>query len=431
MKTNLSAFLLMSVLVSSLLSCTKQLDDLQEQIDAHHSLPCGIVMLSTKFEEKHKGDTCEIFVRVNPSNFDLAKDSVELWTSHELYTCYTDKTTSTEYEPVFDEKAKSEFTVVGVIPDYLGGGEGVWKILYAISGEGNYYDDANVFVVAGTKDSNGKSVSVCSATPCQVLVTPSLKEGIHIDASVQNLYARNKKGQMDKGVAKPFFVGLWSNLYINAKGKERIYDRTDVTPETVPDTLYSTLATDLYQGYGFVSVTPDFTSKYWKDQLALDGKQQSIDVPGAVISLTKKGIRQEKADLAFKYKTFYGGETSKTATYSIKDDDIYNLTVPFDYTKERTATGYDEITPMWHCGSSNSKIMLKCGTNITDTKEKLEIKMDFPTEVTPGCQSGWIYSTIHSIKMGQGPTGTEEVLPDGFDATVQYYYFKQVNAIIE
>jgi len=395
-------------------------------------LPTGIVMLSSTMEECHKKDTLDMYVRVNPSDYVLKTENLDFWVSHDLYTCYTEGEKPEDgYPAKFDESAKCEFKVLGAVQEQIADGEGVWKIRFAIGGKGNFYDIANVYVIAKAKDSQGEEKSVCSATPCKVVVTPTLNEGIHVNTTAQNLYARNKTGMMEEGVAKPYYVGLWSNSYVNNKGKTVIYDRTNVKVESVPDTLYSTLDNSYFEKYGFAAVTPNLDSQYWKDQLDKASQQTSVTVPGAVFTLKKTAGRTEAAEFPFLYKVFYLSQVIKDVTYSIAGDDLEHKSFTYDYTEERAKTGWNEKVKLWYDRTSIGNVILKCGVTPTNTKEKLSFVIDFPFAVTPGVKSAWAYTETTMLACGQATDGSDAFLPTEEPVVVRYYYFRHNHNIVE
>ena len=188
MKKSLSILLSTALAIAATESCSK-MDEMQNQIDRQgeriSAVPSGIVMLTQNIEERHKGEEAVIDIIVNPSDYQLKLEQLDLLCSHDIYTCYTDKD-GRNSTPKFDESVSSDFRVAQL--QKAEGVKGGYQVTIEIDGSGNYYDSSDVYLLVKGSNSNGEEIRVCSATPCNITVIPTIKEGLFVDDPVQSMF---------------------------------------------------------------------------------------------------------------------------------------------------------------------------------------------------------------------------------------------------
>lgn len=289
-------------------SCQKFDDsDLWGKVNDHESqlsdfnIPTGIVMLSQSFEDVLKDDTLYIDIRVNPSDFPLKKEHIGLMCSTHTYSvCEPGKDLE---DCPFDPSAKSNFEILDIAS--LEGYEGGYRIVVAVNGKGNYFEDANIFVTAGAKDRQDNFRSVCSATPCQVSVIPAIEDGLLVQSPEQSFFEIT---DLRTGVTeqKNFLLGVWSNRYKDAEGRIKVYDRTKLGMLTICDSLAqsASVVNDYFQEYGIVPIEIDSTNTFWQKELS---RYRSGEVSFTEIKSMSLGVSRdsEHKDIPFDLKVYY------------------------------------------------------------------------------------------------------------------------------
>lgn len=227
------------------------------------TIPYGIIMLSTEFDEVLKGDTLAVDFIVNPSNFKVKLEDISLMVANDIYTKFDyveDAETGEVTETPFDETAHCDFEVLEVHQSEQY--PGAYRVAIAVGGEGNFFDDAEIHLLYGNKDSNGEERYICSNTPFDVYVIPSIGEGLTIASEGQSFYTVEFETR-SQGAVKPYHVGLWSNLYKNAGDMRRVYDRTKIKSLALSDSPF-TLDDSNYQEYGLLALKTEADNEYWK-----------------------------------------------------------------------------------------------------------------------------------------------------------------------
>lgn len=291
------------------ISCQKFDDSaLWEKLNDHETrfsdfnIPSGIVMLSQEFEDVLKHDTLIFDIRVNPSDFPLKKEHIGLMCATNTYSvCEPGKDIM---DCAFDPAAKSDFRVLDIAPlaDYEGG----YRIAVAVNGNGNYFEDAEIFVTAGAKDSKDTFRSVCSATPCKVSVIPAIEDGLLVESPEQSFFETIVDSTSVKTEKKDFILGVWSNHYKDKEGRIRVYDRTKLNVLSICDSLAKSaiIKNDYFQEYGLVQIEIDSTNAFWQGELEKFRNDESTftELKGMTLGVSR-GF--EHKDIPFNLKVHY------------------------------------------------------------------------------------------------------------------------------
>lgn len=381
------------------------------------NIPTGIIMLNSKYEDVLKGDTLFVDFIVNPSDFPLKKEHLSLMISHDIYTKmdYTfDEDGNEGEETPFDATAHCDFEIVDIAQnsEY----PGAYRAALAVSGEGNFFDDATMYLLAGDKNGKGDEHYTCANTPFDVHVIPWLSEGLTIQSPQQSFYTLSVVDNKEGGV-KPFVVGIWTNQYHNEGGMYRFYDRSKVS-EPAMDSNELKLATksfadSLFHKAGVVTVTPDVDSEFWKT--ALDdyaaGKTVCAALDSAVLAF-RRGA--ETASIPFDYKAYFPCFYNEDVTTTGAEITAQSKKMVFEMKDKLENAGFnDEYSYM-----INEKVdyaNASTGGHFVGSLDKttMELKLSFynirPTIPEDPCRYLGYYK--RSLKFGQDDHGVVSDLP--------------------
>lgn len=262
------------------------------------NIPSGIVMLSQEFEDVLKHDTLFLDIRVNPSDFPLKKEHIGLMCFTNTYSvCEPGKKVA---DCAFDPAAKSNFKLLDIAP--LAESEGIYRIAVAVNGNGNYFEDAEIFVTAGAKDSQGTFRNVCSSTSCQVSVIPVIEDGLLVQSPEQSFF-QVKAGELNQ---KDFILGVWSNRYKDQEGRIRAYDRTKLDELSICDSLAKSASVNnwYFQECGLVPIEIDSTNAFWQEELAKfrKGEATFTELKGMTLGVSRGS---EHKNIPFNLKVHY------------------------------------------------------------------------------------------------------------------------------
>ena len=276
----------------------------------HLQLPNGIIMLSDEFEDVLKTDRLTLSIIVNPSDYKVTKEDLSVLAFNEMYTKYED------LDDPFDETAHCDFTVVSCTQ--AGEYEGGYEVVVEVGGEGNFYNDAQIYLLFNATDHNGKTHSICSNTDVEVHVIPSIEEGLTPDFPVQSLYGLDL-ANCEKADVKPIIGGLWMSWYRNKDGDKRIYyDKSKVksikcSGEDMAANF--TVVDTLFQKYGAVAIDIVKDSEFWTNAIGVMERGEALytDTPEAGL-LVQRGTEIKVLPISTRvyYNTIFKHEVTTT-----------------------------------------------------------------------------------------------------------------------
>lgn len=229
------------------------------------TIPYGIIMLNDKFDDVVKGDTLAVDFIVNPSNFKVKLEELSLLVSHDIYTKYDSVTKEedgeeTTTETPFDETAHCDFNIIDVVQSESY--PGTYRAVLTVGGEGNFFDDADMYLLYGNKDSKGEERYICSNSDFRVNVIPSLGEAFTL-ASTNQSFREIDSDNKTEGEVKKYIAGLWANSYKNIGGAIRFYDRTKVQSLSNSNPAFK-FDNSYFQDYGLLTLAPELDTEFWK-----------------------------------------------------------------------------------------------------------------------------------------------------------------------
>lgn len=339
----------------------------------HFDLPTSMILTTDVISDVIKKDTVRLDIIVNPSDFPLTKDNLTLLVQNKIFTKF-DRKFDEEHpdgiETPFDETAHCDFTITEVYQNEQY--EGAYSIAVAVGGEGNFFNDANAYVLAAAKDHSGKVHYTCSNTPVTIHVIPWIEEGLVLDCPNQSFYA------MDEGLhatdsLKAHYATLWSNSYKSAADEYRVYDRAKINSVSIAEE--SQLATceaidcSKFQDEGLLMLNPDTKSEFWTNAIAAyqtDGTA-AVSVEDAGLFVVRGS---EAKTLPFNFKTFFSIETKYDLVLKSSELKANGNKFTKDLTADFAAAGDDATFP----SSTIYKLSESMNTGVTGGKCVADVK---------------------------------------------------------
>jgi len=321
-----------------------ELKEKTSYIEKNMNLPSGIIMDTKTIEDVKKGEVVNLNIIINPSDFVPTIENFSLLTYHHLYAkCDLVKDPETNHwvDGPYDESAYCTLEVVGVVQneEY----EGAYTLAVKVGGEGNFFDDASVYVLYGDKNSKDKTRYVCSNTDATIKVIPTVEEAFSALAPNQSYYAIDQATRAYNGVKTQYFA-FWLNRYRDKEAGQRVYDRSLLSVDMVGEDfkaccLYSI---DTFPSTGIVEIKLMEDAPHW--QAAVKSFEQGtayVTFPkgsGIVISRSS----DDKKTLSLDNARVYG----KSIFDVVQKIDLKQLEesreVPFDLSEHAAFAGIDK-----------------------------------------------------------------------------------------
>jgi len=326
-----------------------KVEERTSEIEKNKNLPTGIVMDTKSIADVRKGDVVELTVIVNPSDFVLTKEKFSLLAYHHLFTkneIYKDPETEKWVDGPFDESAHCDLEVVDVAQneEY----EGAYTLAVKVGGEGNFFDDASVYVLYGDKNSKDKTHYVCSNSDATIKVIPTVEEAFEASILNQSYYTIDQASRSYGGV-KPQYFAIWMNEYRDKDAGRRVYDRSAVSVEMIGTEINEccTFVGASFAETGIVGITLNESHPYWTAAVkAFEQGTAYFTFPkGSSIVLSRSGAykaTEDKLTVVLDGAKIYG----KSIFDFVKKVDLKQLEedpdVPFDLTERAAFAGIDE-----------------------------------------------------------------------------------------
>lgn len=396
------------------------------------TIPYGIIMLSERFDDVVKGDTLAVDFVVNPSNFKLNPDDLSLLVSNDIYTKYDIVTVEKDGEMVeeetpFDETAHCDFNIIHV--EQAGDYPGSYRAFIAVGGEGNFFDDARIYLLYGNKDSKDEQRYICANTEFDINVIPSLGEAFTLASGHQSFQTFNKETR-SPGSVKDYVIALWANTYKNIGGAIRVYDKTKVQSVSSTNADFK-FDSKYFTDYGFLTLTPDTGSEFWAPYINPgEDDEEKEEAPDYVefeesINLTRAS---ENASYPFTGRTYFNvivNEEESITESALREKIAGKENFSFDLMPAYTKCGaYDaDFTSYRSIGTGINNATFE-SSNLFLFKLNMET-MKFEGRFTsfPKCNpAGWVYLFGYDLKVSQAKDGQMvPALPEGFDGSLMEF----------
>lgn len=393
------------------------------------TIPYGIIMLTERYDDVIKGDTLSVDFVVNPSNFKLNPDDLSLLVSHDLYTKYDITTVEKDGEMVeeetpFDETAHCDFNIISA--EQVGDYPGSYRALVTVGGEGNFFDDARLYLLYGNKDSNDEQRYICANTEFDINVIPSLGEAFTLASGHQSFRTLDMETR-SAGAIKDYILCLWANSYKNLGGSIRFYDKTKVQSVSNTNADFK-FESKYFTDYSILTITPDTESEFWAPYInpSEDDEESKEETDYVEFEESINLVRaDETASYPFTGRSYLNVviKEEESITESALREMIANKErITFDLMPSFTRCGAHDadFTPYRSVGVGISNGVYDSSNLAFHKLDKATMKVDARFLSFPNCNpAGWVYLFGYDIKASQGKDGQMvPAMPEGFDTTL-------------
>lgn len=401
------------------------------------TIPYGIIMLSEKFDDVLKGDTLYVDFIVNPSNFKLNPDELSLLVKNDIYTKFDiyEKEVDGEMKSVetpFDTTAHCDFSILDAVQseEY----PGAYRAVIAVGGEGNFFDDADLYLLYGNKDSKGEERYICANDDFRINVIPSLGEAFTLATGHQSFRTFDYENKTE-GPVKKYIAGLWANRYKNIGDATRTYDRTKVQSLSSSNSDFK-FDSQYFMDYSLLTFDPDLDSEFWK---AYTDPEEGAEVPDYAefedsINLVRG---RESASYAFTGRMYFSvvmRDAEDIVESTLREYIASKTRLTFDLMPAYKKSGaYDADLSSYRSMSNNISTAVYERSNLALFKiNKENMTIDGRFTSYPGCNpAGLVFSYTAALNSTQDKDGQMVPFwPEDLDLDlINCLYFHDINII--